>query len=50
MLTTCYPNALYALLKARSLAAGFQIHLPKPVEAADLVSAVATAAGRKTAR
>lgn len=32
--------------KARSLAAGFQIHVSKPVEAADLVAAVARAAGR----
>ena len=36
--------------RQRSLAAGFQIHLTKPVEAAELVSAVATAAGRKVER
>ena len=36
--------------RERSLAAGFQIHLSKPVEAAELVSAVATAAGRMVDR
>ncbi|HZZ44346.1 MAG TPA: response regulator [Tepidisphaeraceae bacterium] len=36
--------------KARSMAAGFQIHVTKPVEAMDLVAAVAAAAGRKFAR
>jgi CheY-like chemotaxis protein len=30
----------------RVLSAGFQVHLPKPVQPADLASAVATLAGR----
>lgn len=36
--------------RARSVAAGFQIHVTKPVEAMDLVAAVAAAAGRKISR
>jgi CheY-like chemotaxis protein len=35
--------------RLRALQAGFQIHVPKPVEPAELVSVVATAAGRDVA-
>ena len=33
----------------RALAAGFQVHLPKPVELAELASVVASLAGREPA-
>jgi CheY-like chemotaxis protein len=37
----------YARAEDRALAVGFQMHLPKPVEVAELLSVVATLAGRE---
>jgi CheY-like chemotaxis protein len=40
---TAYPRAED---RARALAVGFQVHVPKPVEPAELVEVVARLAGR----